>query len=129
MVVSVTVLLGLTAFRGPVQVAHAAGDDLAGQLFELDATVLSADAGPTEQLARARMREANQRESRAWRQTQTRADWEQYRDARLQALRASLGTFTPVPRDLKTRVTRLLETEGENPGAAAQWLLTQLQGP
>jgi hypothetical protein len=93
----------------------AARDDLARTLRECDATVLPADGDHANQLARharARLQEANRRESLAWHQVHTRADWERYRDARLQALRASLGTFPPAPRDLKTRVTGSLEGEG-----------------
>jgi hypothetical protein len=99
--------------------ARAAGDDLAGQLRDLNATVIPADSEQAKQLPRmlarhvqARLREANQRESRLWRQIQMRAAWEQYRDPRIQALRASLGSFPPVPRDLKVRVTRKLNGDG-----------------
>jgi dienelactone hydrolase len=98
---------------------HAAGDDPVQQLRELDGTVLPADGEPAKQLprmlsqhARARLREANRRESQAWQQIQSRADWEHFRDARIQALRASLGTFPPAPRDLKARVTRTLDGDG-----------------
>src|SRR5262245_24488815 len=93
----------------------AAGDDLARILRESEWTVLPAGGDHAKQLARhaqARLQAANRRESQAWRQVQTRADWERYRDARLQALRASLGTFPPVPRDLKARVTGSLDGDG-----------------
>jgi dienelactone hydrolase len=115
-VVGVALFLGLAeALRGPGPTAPVAEDDLARQLRGLDATVLPADGEPAKQLARhvqARLREANRRESRAWQQIQTRGDWERYRDARLQALQASLGTFPPVPHDLKVRVTRTLDGDG-----------------
>src|SRR5207253_5901403 len=98
---------------------QATGDDLAAQVRDLNATVIPADSELAKQLprmlarhARARLRAANQRESRLWQQIRTRADWEQYRDPRIQALRESLGTFPPVPSDLKTRVTRTLEGDG-----------------
>src|SRR5438067_245002 len=110
-VVWVTVFLGLAVLRGPGRPALAADDDLARRLRELDGTVFPADGDAAKQLARhaqARLREANRRESRAWQQIRTRAEWEDYRDARVQALRASLGTFPPVPRDLKVRITRTL---------------------
>src|SRR5262249_12236312 len=42
----------------------------------------------------------------------TRADWEKLRDARLHALRASLGPVPPSPKDLKIHVTRALEGDG-----------------
>src|SRR5262249_41291290 len=48
----------------------------------------------------------------AWRALKGRADWERYRDVRLQALRRSLGTFPSPPKDLKVRVRRTLEGEG-----------------
>src|SRR5262245_55131028 len=80
--------------------------DLAPQLRELESKVRPMPA--TKMLsdhARARLRAANQRESNAWQAVQTRADWEKYRDPRLQALRGSLGSFPPVPKDLNVRVT------------------------
>lgn len=96
-----------------------AGDDLATQLRDLNATVIPAHSEQAKQLPRmltrhvqARIRETNQRESRLWQQIRTRAEWEQYRDPRIQALRASLGTFPPPPRDLKIRVTRTLDGDG-----------------
>ena len=60
----------------------------------------------------ARLRAANQADRRAWDEVKTRADWESFRDRRLQALRSSLGDFPVVPRDLKVRVTRSLEGDG-----------------
>src|SRR5438552_5417102 len=99
--------------------AQAAGDDLAEQLRDLNATVIPADSEQAKQLPRmlarhvqTRLREANQRESGLWQQIRTRADWEQYRDPRIQALRASLASFPAVPRDLKTRVTHTLDGDG-----------------
>src|SRR5205807_713830 len=62
--------------------------------------------------ARLRMQAAVLRENTAWQEVKTRADWEHFRDSRLQALRESLGQFPPVPQDLKVRVTRQLEGEG-----------------
>jgi hypothetical protein len=59
--------------------------------------------------ARSRMQAANQRENHVWQEVKTRADWEKYRDTRLQALRASLGRFPSGPRELTVRVTRELQ--------------------
>jgi dienelactone hydrolase len=94
-------------------------DALATQLRGLDGTVLPAEQAkvkpPAQMLAqdvRARREAVNQRETRAWHGLQTRADWERYRDPRLQALRESLGPLPPVPADLKARVTRTLEGNG-----------------
>ncbi len=87
--------------------------DLAAKLRELDATVLpepqprmiGRDAG-------ARIKEANRRETQAWNEIKTRADWEKYRDAKIRALRESLGAAEPVPKDLHVRVTKTLEGPG-----------------
>ncbi len=94
-------------------------DELAAKLRQLDARVLSsgeADARKFGQMLgqdiRTRRTETNRRESTAWRALKTRADWELFRDARLKALRASLGNYPPPPKDLKVRVTRTLPGEG-----------------
>lgn len=82
---------------------------------EIDPRVLPPGVDRGRQLsqdARARIRAANDRESEAWRKIKTREEWEAYRDARLKALRESLGAFPPVPADLKVRVTRTLEGDG-----------------
>lgn len=96
-----------------------ASNSLAAQIRKLDARVIPAGGRWAEALPRmiardasARIRAANRRDTAAWRQVKTRADWEKYRDPRLQALRASLGEFPPVPHDLKLRVTRRLEGDG-----------------
>jgi cephalosporin-C deacetylase-like acetyl esterase len=100
-------------------VAHSAGDDLTARLRDLNATVIPADSEQGKQLPRmlsrqvqARLREANQRESRLWQHIRTRAEWEQYRDPRIKALRTSLGTFPDPPRDLHVRLTRTLDGDG-----------------
>ena len=87
-------------------------DGLAEQIRGLDVAVLKSKSEGVKELRemlgkeiRARRDAANRRESKAWQSIQTRADWEQYRDLRLKALRDSLGTFPPVPKDLKVRVT------------------------
>jgi cephalosporin-C deacetylase-like acetyl esterase len=103
--------------------AAAAGDagrqDLAAQLRELDACVFAAEGDQAKQLARMLaqdvndgIRTANERSTKAWREIKTRADWERFRDARLQALRDSLGPFPPAAKDLKVRVVRVLEGDG-----------------
>ena len=61
---------------------------------------------------RSRLQAASVRENRAWQQVKQPADWEKFRDARLQALRASLGQFPDPPKDLHVRVTRTLEGDG-----------------
>ena len=62
--------------------------------------------------ARKRMQEANERESKAFAAVTTKADWEKYRDVRIKALRASLGTFPDAPKDMKVKVTREIEGDG-----------------
>src|SRR5262245_13745159 len=47
----------------------------------------------------ARLRAANRADSLAWEAVKTRADWERFRDSRMQALRVSLGTFPPAPHE------------------------------
>ncbi|HZY86066.1 MAG TPA: hypothetical protein VFE78_14630, partial [Gemmataceae bacterium] len=101
----------------PLAFAAEDADDLAERLRMLDAHVLSPDearraAEAPRQGVRARLRAAGERESAAWRALKSRADWERYRDARLKALRDSLGAFPAPPAGLKVRVARRLEGEG-----------------
>lgn len=111
--VAASVLLWFSSVKG------APADELAAVLAKLDARVIPADSEQGKQLstmlsrdARARIQAANERETKAWRALQSRADWERYRNPRLEALRASLGQFPEPPKDLKVRVTRSLEGEG-----------------
>jgi cephalosporin-C deacetylase-like acetyl esterase len=88
---------------------------LAEQLRRLDGRVLPAQSDRAKQLARnarAGIRAANERETRAWHEVKTRDDWERFRNTRIQALRASLGSFPAPPRDLKVRVVRELHGDG-----------------
>ncbi len=61
---------------------------------------------------RERMQAANLRESRAFAKLATKADWEKYRNQRIAALRASLGTFPEAPKKLRIVETKKLEGEG-----------------
>src|SRR5712692_1329419 len=61
--------------------------ELADKLRAWDTMVVPADSPQAKRLsrmldddARARIRAANLRESRAWQEIKTRADWEKYRD-------------------------------------------------
>jgi hypothetical protein len=92
---------------------------LADELARLDSNVYPATGDRAKELGqmlaqdmRARRTAANQRDVEAWNKVQSRADWERFRDGRIQALRASLGRFPPVPKDLKVRVIRTLEGDG-----------------
>lgn len=62
--------------------------------------------------AQRRMHEANLRESKAFAAVSTRAQWEAYRDARIKALRESLGEFPPVPKDMPIVVTGKIAGDG-----------------
>lgn len=113
------------AIAGPLLILLFAGV-LSGQekpsakeLAELDATVIPAEKAKEMQLpqmlsrdVRERIRAANDRETEAWRAIKTKADWEDYRDARIQKLRDSLGQFPKVPADLKVKVTGNLRGDG-----------------
>src|SRR3954447_8519942 len=90
---------------------HPAAGGLAAEVRALEGNVFPRGGERAGELAqtlardvRARLREANLREGRAWRQVRSRADWERFRDARLAALRTSLGPFPP-RQDLKVCVT------------------------
>jgi len=87
---------------GPMFVVLLAGGDVdadqpPSRLAGIDSRVLteaeSAGAGKMVRAEiRARTRLANLREDRAWAKVKSVADWEKFRDARLAALRRSLGT-------------------------------------
>ena len=62
--------------------------------------------------ARARLREANRRETRAWRAIRSRSEWEGYRDKRIAALRKSLGETPPVPNPLSIKVAGEIKGDG-----------------
>ena len=62
--------------------------------------------------ATRRMKEANLRESKAFAAVGTKAEWEKYRDARIAALRESLGTWPDVPKDMRVKVTREIAGDG-----------------
>jgi len=109
-------ILALTA------VLHAAdprADDLASQLRDFNSTVVPADSERARQLptmvaddVRARLRAASQRETKHWQDIKTRADWERYRDPRIQALRDSLGATPALPKDLKVQATKTHQGDG-----------------
>jgi cephalosporin-C deacetylase-like acetyl esterase len=88
-------------------------DDLAERIRALDARVLPAELPRMiAKDARSRIDLANQQESKAWSEIRTRADWERHRDAKIRALRESLGADEPFPPELKVWVTRTLEGQG-----------------
>lgn len=82
--------------------------DLATTLRQLNPAVVPADDPQAKQLPgmlsddiRSRRRAANERETKAWREIKTKAEWERYRDARIKALRDSLGADLTPPKEVK----------------------------
>ena len=62
--------------------------------------------------AQRRMKEANLRESKAFAAVTTKAQWEKFRDIRIQALRESLGPFPEVPNAMRIVATKKLYGDG-----------------
>jgi dienelactone hydrolase len=105
----------------PASAPGAAGapGKLAEELAKLDSRVIELGtvrerplAGMLARDVRAALREANHTDTRAWEQVKDRAGWERFRDARLQALRASLGQYPPAPASVNVQVTATHEGEG-----------------
>jgi cephalosporin-C deacetylase-like acetyl esterase len=116
---ALTVLTLPVVLALPGSVTPAADGDLPARLRDLDSRVFPPDGDRVRELPRmlsrdlrAPLQAANERENRAWQEVKTRTDWERYRDARLRALRESLGEFPSAPTDMKLRVTRTLEGDG-----------------
>jgi cephalosporin-C deacetylase-like acetyl esterase len=96
-----------------------ADEQLARLLEDLDAGVIVRGNVRVQPLASmlsrhadARLREANRADAKHWSEVQTRADWERFRESRLQALRASLGPWPEVPAEIKTWVTGAHDGDG-----------------
>src|SRR5262249_55012588 len=94
-------------------------ETLAAQLSRLEANVFPTHGDRAKELGqmlyqdmRGRRDAVNQRDVKAWQEVKSRADWERLRDARMQALRASLGTFPAVPENVIPRITRTLDGDG-----------------
>jgi dienelactone hydrolase len=91
----------------------AGAEDLPAALRRLAATWKPEDHIRQESAELAkRIRAANDRESKAWRGLKGKTDWEKYRDARLEALRLSLGRFPAPPADLHVRVRKTIAGDG-----------------
>ncbi len=110
----IVTLTGLLLSAEPLSAASL--DDIQLALQQLDSEVLnkSAEIDPRElvrQDVRNRLRAAGARETANWRQLKSRADWEAYRDTRLAALRASLGSLAPQG-DLQLRVMGRIRGDG-----------------
>ncbi len=89
---------------------------LALALQAVDLSTLDPRVAPSPQALEkdvaARLRAAGERESRFWRAIDSREGWEAYRDARIGALRESLGLPAGVPAGLNVRTPKTLEVEG-----------------
>ncbi|MCY3021931.1 MAG: acetylxylan esterase, partial [Planctomycetota bacterium] len=86
-------------------------------LAALDCTVLSADeraqgVAALDDEIHARLRAANRRDTEEFAKVRSRADWEQFRDARINALRASLGSFPDAPSPLRVELVKELDGDG-----------------
>jgi hypothetical protein len=103
----------------PLPYEEPSGEGLAAEIQRLDPDVWS----PLEKryrrartmVARHRenkVREAVWEERRAWREVQSLADWEKFRDERLAGLRESTGQFPQPKPPLDTRVTARHEGDG-----------------
>src|SRR4051794_37090439 len=79
-------------------------DPLADGVRSVAASWPHADEDAVFRAVTDRLREAGRRESREWAKLTTRAEWQAYRDPRIEALRRSLGTYPDPPRDLQIRV-------------------------
>ncbi len=98
--------------------AHAQAD-LAKQLRDIDPSVIVRGKVRVQPLAsmlardaEARLRDVNRADAAAWQNVKSRADWEPFRDVRIKALRASLGSWPTPPKDLKVRVTGSHQGDG-----------------
>lgn len=93
--------------------------DLADRIRGLDARVIlrgklsrNPMSAMVSRYVAARLRQSNQRDLAAWRGIKTKTDWEQMRDRRMKALRASLGQFPNPPKEVKVRVVHTTKGDG-----------------
>jgi dienelactone hydrolase len=100
-------------------VACAAVTSVAADFKDIDPNVFGKDDPRTKDLpkmmwadAKRRMQEANLRESKAFADVKSKAEWEKYRDVRVQKLKESLGVWPDAPKDMRIKVTRELDGDG-----------------
>ncbi len=98
-------------------VAARAEDSLAERLRKFDGRSVPAEQarGLDQMLAkqiRARIHNAHRQQADEWEKVRTLADWQRFRDARVTALRRSLGTVPPAPSEIKVRVAGILDGDG-----------------
>ena len=113
---AVSLFFGATVYSTCCCGAAAAQTELPSRLAKLDATVLPQEERQAVERMIAedgerRLRESNERSSAEWKRITSRSEWEQFRAAKLRALRDSLGEPAgPVP--LRQRVTGRVGGEG-----------------
>lgn len=94
-----------------------ADESLIKVLQSLDAQIVPAAereavANQVREQQRRALREANERSSAEWRQIKNRDDWERFRQARLAALKKSLGLWPEPPKAVRVRVSSTFEGDG-----------------
>ena len=107
-IVSIVLTLLVLVWFSPF--AFGSEKELTASLRELGANVLDDQrrqelGGMVAQDIERRRLRAIQRENAAWDQVKDLRDWERFRDARIDALRDSLGEFPDAPEDLDVRIT------------------------
>src|SRR5262249_52887943 len=85
---------------------------LDGNVFKAGSDEAKARATPLSRAVGAGMQEANRRSTAEWKAIKTKDDWEKFRDAKLKALRESLGQWPEPPSDLKVRQTGTIDGDG-----------------
>ena len=112
-------LVLLLSFSFAVPIAAADDNTLVDALRSLDANVYESGSAEARSAAttlsrdaRARLLDANQRSTEEWQAIKTKDDWEKFRSAKIEALRASLGQWPEPPRDLKVRITGKIDGKG-----------------
>jgi dienelactone hydrolase len=103
------VALALLCFLGAALAVAPPRNELADRLARLDVgsppEERKALAGMISDAIQRRRQELNDRNTAAWQAVKGRAEWEGFRNSKLEALRASLGQFPPAPKALKVRIT------------------------
>jgi dienelactone hydrolase len=108
--------LALLSFAFSVRAEETKVEEFEAKLKEIaDRTQRPKDFEPGAGLAReirALIHNANLRDLEEWKKVETKEQWEKFRDARITALKNSLGDFPEPPKAVKTRVTKTIEGEG-----------------
>ncbi|MEK6257094.1 MAG: hypothetical protein AABP62_00620 [Planctomycetota bacterium] len=96
---------------------ESAAGELADGLKTLDVLVATAEerdglANQVRDDVRTRLQQANSRSSAEWQAVRSREDWERLRSEKLNALRASLGSWPLPPASVRVHVTGTVEGDG-----------------